>query len=308
MGEEFWWFYDVIAVAVVAVSIFISAKKGLFKAGLSLTGYIIAFALALSISGTLAGKLYKSSVRVNNIKDLKKSVYSAKFLEKTADYIESLGYSNIDVKENKLHDIYTKDSKGKSFDEQIYNYVNNQNATTVDRENLFYEKLHEGYAEIISGIISDNLSDYPAEYAADVIREKPYTTDELIPLLLDNSDIDNDTSKEAAEYICDHYIEKPYRTQIRLAAFLIILVLLIALTIFILTAVKSDNFNDLPVASNLLGGVIGAVKGVILLTGVAAMIRLYVVLGSDKMLFFNHKAIDKSFIFRYIYSFITDNF
>ena len=293
MGEEFWWFYDVIAVAVVAVSIFISAKKGLFKAGLSLTGYIIAFALALSISGTLAGKLYKSS---------------AKFLEKTADYIESLGYSNIDVKENKLHDIYTKDSKGKSFDEQIYNYVNNQNATTVDRENLFYEKLHEGYAEIISGIISDNLSDYPAEYAADVIREKPYTTDELIPLLLDNSDIDNDTSKEAAEYICDHYIEKPYRTQIRLAAFLIILVLLIALTIFILTAVKSDNFNDLPVASNLLGGVIGAVKGVILLTGVAAMIRLYVVLGSDKMLFFNHKAIDKSFIFRYIYSFITDNF
>ena len=58
----------------------------------------------------------------------------------------------------------------------------------------------------------------------------------------------------------------------------------------------------------LIGGFFGAIKGVIVLFGVAAVIRLYVVLGSDKMLFFNHKAIDRSHIFRYIYAFITDKF
>ncbi|NLT08256.1 MAG: hypothetical protein GXY08_01970 [Ruminococcus sp.] len=308
MGEEYWWFYDVIAVAVIAVCVFIAAKKGLFKSGLSLTGYIVAIGLALSISSAAANSIYKNSVKVNNVKNLKKSVYSGKFLEKTSDYIESLGYPNVKVSENKLLAIYTSDPRKKTFDEQIYDYINNQNANIVDPENIFYEKLHEGYAQIISGIISDKLSEYSAEYAAEAIREKPYTTDELIPLMIDNQEIERDTSKEAAEYICDHYTEKPYKTQVRLAAFVIILVVLIALTVFILTAVKSDDFNDLPVASNLLGGVIGAIKGVIILLGIAAMIRLYVVLGSNKMLFFNNKAIDNSHIFRYIYSFITDNF
>lgn len=308
MGEEYWWFYDVIAVAAVAVSIYIAARKGLFKAGVSLTGYIIAFALALSISSSIASGLYDSSVKTSNNKKLAKSVKSSRFLEKTADYLESLGYPNVDVRENKLQEIYSGKNKKKTFDEQIYDYINNMNANTVDRDTVFYDKLHEGYAQIISGIIADQLSEYPAEYAADLIREKPFTTDELIPLMIDNEQIENDTSKEAAEYISDKYLEKPYKTELRLAAFIIILVVLLALTIFIVRAVAGDDFNDLPVASHLVGGIIGAVKGVIILIGIAAMIRLYVLLGSDKMLFFNFKAIDNSHIFKYVYQFVTDNF
>ncbi len=308
MGEEYWWFYDVIAVAAVAVSIYIAARKGLFKAGVSLTGYIIAFALALSISSSIASGLYDSSVKTSNNKKLAKSVKSSRFLEKTADYLESLGYPNVDVRENKLQEIYSGKNKKKTFDEQIYDYLNNMNANTVDRDTVFYDKLHEGYAQIISGIIADQLSEYPAEYAADLIREKPFTTDELIPLMIDNEQIENDTSKEAAEYISDKYLEKPYKTELRLAAFIIILAVLLALTIFIVRAVAGDDFNDLPVASHLVGGIIGAVKGVIILIGIAAMIRLYVLLGSDKMLFFNFKAIDNSHIFKYVYQFVTDNF
>lgn len=308
MGEEYWWFYDVIAVAAVAVSIYIAARKGLFKAGVSLTGYIIAFALALSISSSIASGLYDSSVKTSNNKKLAKSVKSSRFLEKTADYLESLGYPNVDVRENKLQEIYSGKNKKKTFDEQIYDYINNMNANTVDRDTVFYDKLHEGYAQIISGIIADQLSEYPAEYAADLIREKPFTTDELIPLMIDNEQIENDTSKEAAEYISDKYLEKPYKTELRLAAFIIILAVLLALTIFIVRAVAGDDFNDLPVASHLVGGIIGAVKGVIILIGIAAMIRLYVLLGSDKMLFFNFKAIDNSHIFKYVYQFVTDNF
>ncbi|MBQ9809165.1 MAG: hypothetical protein IJM55_09910 [Ruminococcus sp.] len=308
MGEEYWWFYDVIAVAAVAVSIYIAARKGLFKAGVSLTGYIIAFALALSLSSSIASGLYDSSVKTSNNKKLAKSVKSSRFLEKTADYLESLGYPNVDVRENKLQEIYSGKNKKKTFDEQIYDYINNMNANTVDRDTVFYDKLHEGYAQIISGIIADQLSEYPAEYAADLIREKPFTTDELIPLMIDNEQIENDTSKEAAEYISDKYLEKPYKTELRLAAFIIILVVLLALTIFIVRAVAGDDFNDLPVASHLVGGIIGAVKGVIILIGIAAMIRLYVLLGSDKMLFFNFKAIDNSHIFKYVYQFVTDNF
>jgi hypothetical protein len=37
---------------------------------------------------------------------------------------------------------------------------------------------------------------------------------------------------------------------------------------------------------------------------IAVMVRLYVVFGSNKMLFFNHEAIDNTYIFKYVYDFV----
>ena len=54
------------------------------------------------------------------------------------------------------------------------------------------------------------------------------------------------------------------------------------------------------------GALIGIPKGIILCFAVAAVIRLYVVLGSDEMLFFNFNAIDKTYIFKHMYNNVAD--
>ena len=48
MGVQFWWFYDVIAAAVILLCIFLIVRKGLVKASITLTGFVIAVVTAFS--------------------------------------------------------------------------------------------------------------------------------------------------------------------------------------------------------------------------------------------------------------------
>ena len=56
--------------------------------------------------------------------------------------------------------------------------------------------------------------------------------------------------------------------------------------------------------SNIVGGVLGIIKGGIIVFVIAAMVRLSVILGNDEMLFFNFDAIDKTIIFKHLYQIV----
>lgn len=298
MGEEFWWFYDVIAVAVLMVCIFISGKRGIMKAILSLSAYAVAFAMAISLSSSFSDSLYNSTIRNSNIKKLDKTLTSVKFSSKMSTYLESLGY-NVRVKPDLLDKIFESE---KNYDEPIYKYLNNINNKKVDTETVFYEKLHNGYADLINEIISENLSTYAAETAAKDIKERPQKMEELIPLMLDTED-----KLPAARYIADNYTETPYKNIVRLTCFIILLVVFLIVTLIIVRSFTDEKIGYQSIASHIVGGIVGAVKGVVLVFGIAAMVRLYVILGSDEMLFFNFKAIDRTYLFKYVYNFITNN-
>ena len=74
MGTEFWWFYDVVAVAAILICVFIAGKKGGTKAVLGLGASVLAVVIGLAVSGTIAGSLYKGTIRSSNIKKLEKSM------------------------------------------------------------------------------------------------------------------------------------------------------------------------------------------------------------------------------------------
>lgn len=296
MGEEFWWFYDVIAVAAVLICIYISERKGLFRSALSIGGYLLAFALAISVSGSLSDSIYEKTVKDSNVKKLAKSVSSVNFAEQTADYIESLGY-NVNVKEDKLADIY---ESGENFDEKIYKYVNSINAIKVDEEESFYQNLHEGYAFIIKGIVAENLTGYAAESAENQIISHPETVEELIPLLLEKDD-----SFEAARYIADTYTETTYKSMIRIISFIAVFAAAVLTAAAIIHSALRNKREDMNIAAYIFGGFAGIIKGLAIAAVIATVVRLNVILGNSDMLFFNDKAIDKTYIFKYVYDFIA---
>lgn len=296
MGEEFWWFYDVIVAAAVLICIYISERKGIFRSALSLGGYLLAFALAISVSGSLSDSIYKGTVRDSNIRKLAKSVSTVNFVEKTADYIESLGY-NVIVKDDKLADIY---ASGENFDEKIYKYVNSINAIKVDEEADFYRKLHDGYAFIIKGMINDDLIGYAAESAEKEIIGHPETVAELIPLL-----IESDDNSKAAVYIADTYTEKTYKSMIRIISFIVLFASVIVTALIIIRSLLRNTEEDMSIAAHIFGGFVGIVKGAAIVALIASVVRLNVILGNSDMLFFNVKAIDKTYIFKYVYDFIA---
>ncbi|MBQ2048426.1 MAG: CvpA family protein, partial [Schwartzia sp.] len=181
MGVQFWWFYDVIAVAVVLVSIFISVRKGLMKAVATLIGLVLSAVIAFSAGGPVAELMYEQSEKSSNIKKYELSLESVDFISDLGNQLETLGY-NIRIDSDELRKAFNDE---KDPEKKIYKYVNNINSKKVDEESIFINKLHESYAVVISNYIAKKSNAYSAEYGAEEIRKHPEKTYELAELLND---------------------------------------------------------------------------------------------------------------------------
>lgn len=299
MGTEFWWFYDVIAVAIILVCVFVSGKKGILKASLELAGYVLAVIVALSISGSMAASLYTSNIRSGNIKKIEKHLTSETFTEMMCEYIGSLEY-NVNIKTEKMNKIFdSADEKDiEEINDEIYRYINNINGRKVAEEDEFKAQLREGYAVVISRMISKELNKFAAETAANDIREHQDKLPELITMLREP-----ESQKTAATYIADNYTAPAYQTIIRLVLFVALLFVIIIITLFVVRVFTGEKNTDSAV-SHMTGGLLGLFKGIIFVFAAAAIVRLYAILGNDEMLFFNFSAVEKSYIFKQLYDLV----
>lgn len=302
MGSQFWWFYDVLFVAVILIMVYLSAKRGIFKSLLHFSGYFLAVVIAFSVSSSIANGLYKNSIKNSNIKNLKKTLDEIDFILDSINIIETEFDFNGEIKYERMEKIYTeKNTMGYNYDKQIYQYVSSIYTGKFDNETIFYNRLHKAYAFYISNIVADELNAYAAETASRSIIDKPSQMDELIPLLLEHED-----RTAAAEYIADKYTAGPYKSIVRLISFISILVVMIGVTILLTnTTFRTPGFQSL--GSHIGGGTVGILLGLVIVVFIAACVRLNVICGENKMLFFNNEAIDNTYLFRHIYNFITLN-
>lgn len=303
MGSQFWWFYDVLAAAAILVMVYLSGRRGIFKSMLRLAGYFLAFVLAFTISGSVAKGIYKNGVRNSNIKKMDQVILATDFISEVQAHLEDEFDFSGEISYDRLEKIYKeKSTLGYSFDEQMYQYISGIYVNKIGEEKPFYHKLHKCYADIISGIVTEEMVAYAGETAYKTIMEKPEMMNDLIPMLLDE-----EKSNNAAEYIADSCTAKPYRSIIRLISFMAILVTIIAVTVLLVhTTFKTAGFQSL--GSHIAGGVTGILLGAVIVVLIAACVRLNVICGEDKMLFFNNEAVNKTYLFRHFYSFITSNF
>ncbi len=300
MGTQFWWFYDIIVVAVVLVCMFFSGRKGAMNALTTLVAYILAAGITVSVSAGISSALAGSTIRDSNVRKLDKTLSGWKFSAEVSDYIGSLEYG-VKVDSKKIEEIY--DGK-KSFDSEIYKYVNNRKGKKVEEDpQIFYDKLHEGYAQIMKKIVSDSsMNKYASECAAKQVREHPEKFDELIPML-----IDKETRTPAAKKIADDYTQEPYNVITRLLTFVVLFVVLMVVALYFAHTMLGNGYHAMTLGSHIGGAFIGIFKGAILCFAVVVAVRLFVVLGSDEMLFFNFKAVDQTYIFKYLYNYVADN-
>ena len=101
MGSQFWWFYDVIVVAVALVCIFIGSRKGVMKGVFGFVSVIIAAVLAYVISGAVGDTVSSGLVCESNAKKISESIDESTFMTKYINYLENMGYS-VSIDENKL--------------------------------------------------------------------------------------------------------------------------------------------------------------------------------------------------------------
>lgn len=295
MGEQFWWFYDVIAAAAVLICIFITVKKGLLKALTALIAYIVTFFLSVSLSSVVSNVILNSAVRDSNIRNMNYTLTENDYAAEMLAQMESMGYK-VPLNINAIEEIYVS---GVDVDNKLYDYVNKLSGGRITDEEAFMEKLHECYAVSASNFISKRLSPYSAEYAAKEIRSNPSNYWGFFILMGDP-----DNRRPAAEYMVDNYIQPPYGTFIRLIVYIIMFILLLLITLAIAHSFSRNDHTEKGVASGIMCTIIGIAKSAAVIMLIAVVIRLNVIMGSDEMLFFNNEAIDKTYVFKYFYQFV----
>lgn len=62
MGEQFFWFYDVVVVGIFLICIYLYAKKGFLRSVVLLVGRIAAIVIAILLSGAIASSIYTNTM------------------------------------------------------------------------------------------------------------------------------------------------------------------------------------------------------------------------------------------------------
>lgn len=298
MGSQFWWFYDIVAAAVFLVCIFLAGKKGVLRGAIAAVGCVIALALALGISTGAADGVYQNTMRSSNIKKVAKVIRQDVFLYKYAAYLESLD-ANIDPSYDRLDAIFS--SENKNYDEQLSKYINNINGRRLYDDEETLRVVHEGYAVVIGELVSQSMNKYAAEVAMKEIRKNPETMQELIPMIHFREEGE---SVPPAKFITDNYTAPAYVTIYKLAGLLIVFILAFVFTLYMSYSIASKQEPSRPV-EYIISGSTGIFTGAAIVFIIAAAVRLWAVLGSNEMLFFNNEVIDRSLIFKYFYSLVS---
>lgn len=299
MGMQFWWFYDVIAGAVLLICIFLGGKRGAVRSLFTAVSLVIAALVSFGASSAVADMMSKGSLIQSNAKKIDDHIDPNTFTLLFTDYLENMGYS-LKVDSAKLGKILDSDEQ---YDEALVRYVNNINGRKVENnDNILLEKIHKGYAEVIGSIVTESLSKYAGSYAEQMILEDSSGMQELIPLMRDIENV-----RPAADYIARNYTAQAYKTMFKLVSFVILIAVLGLLTVLGTGSYfKNRETVITSVPSHVFGGIVGIVSAIVIIYGIAVAIRMWAVMGNDEMLFFNNEAAGRSYVFKYFYEFANN--
>lgn len=295
MGSQFWWFYDVIVVAVALVCIFIGSRKGVMKGVFGFVSVIIAAVLAYVISGAVGDTVSSGLVCESNAKKISESIDESTFMTKYINYLENMGYS-VSIDESKLGAAL---DKGEGMEEAVVFYLNSVNGHSLDKKEVLLEKIHEGYGIILSDIVSKSLNEFAAVKTKEIISEKPEMMEELIPMLRDEEQL-----FQASLYISKNMAAPAYNIIGRLVSYLVIFaVIALGLLLGINAFFSHKEVDAIGVVSHVAGGIFGLFTAAGIVFAIAVWVRVSAITGNNEMLFFNNDVVEKSYLFKYFYDF-----
>lgn len=303
MDTQFWWAYDAAAAAVAAVIIYLSAKKGLSKTIFTTLGCIISLVFAITLSESASDAIYRSAVKSGNIKSVRRSLEDVQITSKFRVFLENQGY-NITVNESRLQSIL---AESENMQDDLFKYACNINDKEVDEKEAFIQKVNSGFFDIFHEMLSHELPEYLLSDLS-LMNDDSRLTQQAVQMVVRLEMID-DIPQETVDYLENTFIQNRASEICRFAAFSIIYILLmlvIRLFANIITAML--DIPSVGAAEQPLGAVMGIIRAGLFLIAAAAFVKFLVIIGDEKMMFFNQKSIDKTIVFKYIYNLKLINF
>ena len=343
MGTSFFWFYDIVLLAVIAGVTFRSMKKGGVGVIISTASIVIAFIAAFIGSRAISESLYNSYIKepltgyideqIDNVigdniitdigkVDMSKAVISGKFLNTIELKPNSSGKIILDLSDIDLTETGMENADFKVFgiDENFdYSLVKVGNVEITERElkNNSIESI------VLARVLTSNIKSGEIFTAFEAIGKKlseavPFVFDHysaeiadgdsniIYNLVLSVIDFSYETRSEA---ILSNIVDPIIVTPLRIVLFLLIFT--IAAIVLEAIANATKIINHIPVLSSVnefIGGALGLIKAILILLIICIAVQFLISVTNDSLVFINTYTIDKTLFFKYIYNFDLINF
>ena len=295
MGRQFWWFYDILAVALTLFIIYLNAKRGFKKNFLIIIGYVLSVVVTSVTSAMLAEPVYTGLIRESNL-------YA--FDQVLSDYDGTAVIQNaLDKQEygakfdEKKIDIYLSPAKA-DFEDELYRYVNQTCDYTVTTPTEFRNILRGAFIESFGSLMAKQMP----LYARLSLEDKLADNDTLYVETMQHIYGETGSMRQITAYLEDTYVKDDCIRIIN--SFLFVAIFCCLMSLIAVLAKKLESriyFNIYPVVDHTAGGLLGILEALMLLCLLCIFLRLLFVTASDTMLVLNEETILKSRLFRYIY-------
>ena len=295
MGSQFWWFYDILAVALTLFIIYLNAKRGFKKNFLIIIGYVLSVVVTSVTSAMLAEPVYTGLIRESNL-------YA--FDQVLSDYDGTAVIQNaLDEQEygarfdEKKIDIYLSPAKA-DFEDELYRYVNQTCDYTVTTPTEFRNILRGAFIESFGSLMAKQMP----LYARLSLEDKLADNDTLYVETMQHIYGETGSMRQITAYLEDTYVKDDCIRIIN--SFLFVAIFCCLMSLIAVLAKKLEPriyFNIYPVVDHIAGGLLGILEALMLLCLLCIFLRLLFVTASDTMLVLNEETILKSRLFRYIY-------
>ncbi len=295
MGSQFWWFYDILAVALALFIIYLNAKRGFKKNFLVIIGYVLSAVVASVTSAMLAEPVYTGLIRESNLYALDQVLSD---YDGTAVIQNALDKQEYGAKfDEKRIDIYLSPAKA-DFEDELYRYVNQTCDYTVTTPTEFRNILRGAFIESFGSLMAKQMP----LYARLSLEDKLADNDTLYVETMQHIYGETGSVRQITAYLEDTYVKDDCIRIIN--SFLFVAIFCCLMSLIAVLAKKLESriyFNIYPVVDHTAGGLLGILEALMLLCLLCIFLRLLFVTASDTMLVLNEETILKSRLFRYIY-------
>lgn len=340
MGQEFKFIYDLAVVAILAVFAFVGLKKGFAKVVVGLVSAVVAFALAMSLSGPITEKLYAAKIQkpveeqfasvtnnflpdfelgaVANI-DFSKVRIGGKAASDTKIDYAGTGKAILDLSTLDLYDTGLKEEDlrkiGITGDINL-RALNGKTAefTKDDIERYGLGKLSAAQYIAVSLVNNPAFEDFD-ELAQKVLKYIPSISSSAAGDGMGVSALRTialkmfETKGNIKDTVMNGIIEPYCKLIIRTLVFTLIITIVDIILRIVTSALKL--VNKIPVigkVNSILGLVLGLAEGLIVVFGLCLIIRVVVAMSGANSILFNSAAIDSTYVFKWFYNFDFLNF
>ena len=290
------WILDILIVLLVGYVIYSNGKRGFNRVLAFGIGYLVMTVLASVIAAVAAPVFYDGVARDANISALKTANERIDFPKVFCDAINSEHYGfTADYRAvGKLLAANDKDS----FDERLYKYVVSGSADQDVDKAAFSKMILDTFVKNYGKELSERVPEYVITQFNQSVKNDP----ELVRSIMRTYYDKNKTADQRAEMIEKQFSEEPTTEVLQIFIYLILFSVFMVIAALIATMLQDKIFFNISRGTDrAMGGVVGLLEAGSLLVLLTLIVRLFVVLGAGKFLFFNDEDLNNTFIFSFFY-------